>query len=485
MLSLGERIQAERARRSLPLFLSLVWPLLDPSPFVPGFHIDLICAHLEAVARGEVRRLLINIPPRHGKSLLTSVAFPAWLWASRPELRFLSASYGIELSARDSLRTRRLVGSAWFRDRYGHSFSLSDDQNQKFRFDNDRGGSRVATSVGGFATGEGGDIIIIIDDPHKLEQADSQLQRESVLDWFDGTISTRLNNPRDGAVIIVGQRVHEHDLFGHLIEQGGWTHLCLPAEFDPEHPFLCPDDPRTSPGELLTRERFGPDVIAELKQRLGSYRAASQLQQLPAPAGGGIFQRRWWRWYDPDGPLPAFDEILQSWDLTFTGTPSSDYVVGQAWGIAGANAYLLDQARAQLDFPQTIEAITAFTQEINTRYPRQSGHAILIERAANAEAVFSTLRNRIPSLIPITPVGDKIGRAHAVSPRVEAGNVHLPGFSNADGTGYDRARTPAWVQALVEEATLFPASRHDDQVDALTQALLRIAAPGPRIRWLG
>jgi predicted phage terminase large subunit-like protein len=477
-------IAAERTRRSLLRFVIEAWPVVCPgSVFVPGLHVTAICRSLEAVASGVIRRLLVNVPPRHGKSTIASIAFVAWLWATRPELRFLCASYGQELAVRDSVQTRRLIESEFYRSRYGSAFALTGDQNQKSRFENDRGGVRLATSVGGFATGEGGDIIVV-DDPLKIEDAGSVVRRQGAIDWFDYVLSTRLNDPRTGAVVVIGQRLHERDAFGHLLEQGGWEHLCLAAEYDPAHPFLWRDDPRSEPGQLLWPERFGPAEVAELKRQLGSYGAAGQLQQLPAPAGGGIFQRSWWCFYDPDGPLPRFDELLQSWDLAFSGGPGADYVVGQLWGITGANRYLLHQLRGQLDFPQTIAAIRQLTTWAHGRFPGRAGHAIVIEKAANAAAAVSLLSREIPGIIPFRPEGDKLVRAHAVSPQVEAGNVYLPGARAADGVGYDRVRTPEWVQGLVEEAAAFPGSAYDDQVDALTQALIRASRPGPRIRVL-
>ena len=329
-LALTSQIEAEQARRSLPAFVRAAWPVVERSPLVWGFHVDAICESLEAVARGESRRLMINLPPRHLKSTLVSVLFPAWLWITYPHLRLLCASYGIDLSTRDNLRARRLVESAWYQERYGRRVRLASDQNRKTRFETDEGGARYATSVGGAATGEGGDLLIL-DDPHKVDEASSAAARETALEWYDTVFATRLNDPATGSIIVIGQRVHEHDLFGHLLEIGGFDHVCLPAEFDPTHPFLWPNDPRTQEGELLCPERFGPNEIADLKRHLGSYGTACQLQQLPAPAHGGIFQRHWWNWYDPNEKLPAFDEILQSWDLTFTGNPSSDFVVGQVW----------------------------------------------------------------------------------------------------------------------------------------------------------
>jgi predicted phage terminase large subunit-like protein len=466
-------LEAERARRDLTRFISQAWPVAEPTaPLVPGLHITLICQALERVARGESTRLLINVPPRYGKTLLVSVLFPAWVWLTRPDTRFLTASYGADLATRDSVRMRRLVESDWYQSAWPGAARLVEDQAAKARFETRQGGARVSVSVGGAATGEGGDIIIV-DDPLKIEHAHSPLHRQSVIDWFDHTLQTRLNHPTQSAIIIVGQRVHEHDLFGHLLQHAGWTHLCLPAEHDPHHPHHTPYDPRTTPGELLWPEQWTTTALDQLKTQLGSYATASMLQQLPAPSAGGIFQRSWWQWYDPHAKLPRFQRVLQSWDLAFTDSATSDYVVGQAWGIHGADRYLLRQVRARLEFTETLDAIRQLTRWVNHHYPRQRGHQILIEKAANAAAAHSVLRRQIPGIRLIPPEGDKQNRAHSVSPQIEAGNVHLPGRPNHDHTTYDRDHTPTWVQDLVEEASVFPLGTHDDQVDALTQALRR------------
>jgi predicted phage terminase large subunit-like protein len=479
-----EQIAAERARRSLTEFIRQAWPVAEPgSPYVPGWHLDAVCEHLEAVTRGEIRRLLINVPPRSGKSLTVSVFWPAWVWTTQPETRWLYSSYAQSLATRDSVRCRRLIESAWFRERWGDVFSLTSDQNVKVRFENDRTGVRLATSVGGSATGEGGDVIVC-DDPHKVEEAHSDTIREGVLDWWDHTMSTRLNDPRTGAMVVIMQRVHERDLAGHVIDQGGWTHLCLPAEFEPRHPFLWPGEPRREPGELLCPERVGVQEIEALKTSLGVYGAAGQLQQRPAPAGGGIFERRWWRYYDPTRPLPEFEQVLQSWDLAFSGTSASDYVVGQVWGQCGADKYLLRQVRERMEFTTTIAAVRAMTSWVDERYPRQRGHGILVERAANGAALLDVLGTEIPGLIPVVPRGHKLARARAITPQVEAGNVLVPGVANAEGSGYDRSLTPPWVQSLIEEAAAFPNAAHDDAIDAMTQAITRLSEPLPRVRVL-
>ncbi|MCA1701367.1 MAG: hypothetical protein LC790_21695, partial [Actinobacteria bacterium] len=416
-------IEAERAKRSLRRFFALAWQVLEPgTPFLPNWHIDAICDLLEAVVGGETRRVLINLPPRHGKSLLTSIALVAWVWASDPARKFLCASYGERPAAGHALRTRWLLESAWYRERWGHVFSLRSDQNEKTRFFNDRLGHRIAVSPGGVATGEGGDIVVF-DDPHKIEDAESDAMREAAVDFFFGTLSTRLNEPRKGTFVIVGHRVHHADLFGQLIGQGGWDHICLPAEYEPSHPFRWPSDPRTEPGELLWPDRTGREELEELKRHLGSYRAAAQLQQRPSPPGGSIFERRWFRWYDPDRPLPRFDSIIQSWDLAFTDTPGADFVVGQAWGRVGPDRYLLAEHRARLSFPETVEAVERFAQEVKDRFPHRGGQKILVEEAANGYALVRVLNQRIQGVIGRRPRGNKAARAHAVSPQLEAGNV--------------------------------------------------------------
>jgi predicted phage terminase large subunit-like protein len=452
---------------------------LEPStPFVPGWHIDAIIEHLEAVTNGQIRNLLINVPPRHMKSLLVSVFWPAWEWIRWPERRWLYSSYAASLTIRDSIKCRRLIESPWYQARWGDGFSLTSDQNTKGRFDNDRSGYRLATSVGGAVTGEGGDRIVC-DDPHNVQEAESDSVRKNTTDWFDVVMSTRVNDPKTAARVVVMQRCHQQDLSGHLLQQGGWDHLCLPAEY--ESPRRATSigfvDARENHGELLWPERFGPQEIESLKRSLGSYAAAGQLQQRPSPLEGGLLKRAWWRFWQPiganlppvevrlpDGTQQAIaavgvarlDELIQSWDCAFKNLDTSDYVVGQVWGRVGPNFLLLDQVRARMDCPATVKAIRLLT----AKWPYTL--AKLIEDKANGSAVIQMLANEIPGLLPITPEGGKVARAAAVSPLIEAGNAYLP-----------HPQYAPWVSDLIEECAAFPNGAHDDQVDAMTQALLR------------
>ena len=478
------KVDRELATRSLHEFVRQAWHVIEPlTPFVAGWHIDAIIDHLESVTHGDIRQLLINVPPRHMKSLLVSVLWPAWEWILHPERRWLYSSYAATLSIRDSVKCRTLIESLWYQSFWGDRFALSSDQNTKSRFNNDRSGYRIATSVGGAATGEGGDRIVC-DDPHNVQEAESDAIRLSTTDWFDQVMSTRVNDPRTAAKVVVMQRCHQQDLSGHLLAQGGWEHLCLPAEY--EGPTRATSigflDPRKNHGELLWPERFGPPEIEALKISLGSYGAAGQLQQRPSPAGGGMFKREWFRYWQPRGAnLPPVivrlpdgtvrsiiaievphrvDEQIQSWDCSFKDLLTSDFVVGQVWARCGNMFLLGDQVRARLDCPATVRAVRGLTQ----KWPGTM--AKLIEDKANGSAVIQMLSNEIPGLLPVNPQGGKIARAAAVSPLVEAGNVYLPHPDFAP-----------WVNDFIEECIAFPNGAHDDQVDAMTQALLRFNVP--------
>jgi predicted phage terminase large subunit-like protein len=356
--------------------------------------------------------------------------------------------------------------------------SILGDQHHG-RFDNDRSGYRLSTSVGGAVTGEGGDRIVC-DDPNNVNEVESDSVRKSTNDWFDVVMSTRVNDPKTAAKVVVMQRCHQQDLSWHLLEQGDWEHLCLPAEFEgpPCVTSIGWSDQRTQLSELLWPERFGAKEIESLKRSLGSYAAAGQLQQRPSPVGGGIIKRHWFRYWQPRGAnLPPVtvrlpdgsqvsiaameapyrvDEQIQSWDCAFKDLDTSDYVVGQVWGQVGALYFLGHQVRARMDFPATVNAV----REVSAAWPATV--AKLIEDKANGSAVIQMLCRELPGILPVNPEGGKVARAAAVSPLIEAGNVYLPHPLYAP-----------WVTEFIEECAAFPNGAHDDQVDAMTQTLLR------------
>lgn len=459
--------------------------MVEPgTDYVHGFHIDAICDHLTAVTSGEIRDLIINVPPGYMKSLLTSVFWPSWVWTFRPSERWLCMSYADTLAIRDSLKCRRVIQSNWYQENWGNVFQLTSDQNVKSRFENDKAGFRLAAGVGGGATGQHGNIIV--DDPIKAEDAYSATIRNTINRWWDETMSTRGSTTKRSRVIIM-QRLHEQDLTGYILakmkadaEANQYEYLCLPAEYVPTQRVTSIGwkDPRSEPGELLWPEMVSPLALKILKKDLGSYGTAGQLQQQPAPSEGGILKRHWWRFWIPRGmKLPSvmtpladntlfehpqvelpdeFDQMLQSWDMTFKDTKNADFVAGQVWGKVGANRYLLDQVLERMDIVKTIAAVIRMTE----KWPKATTK--LVEDKANGPAVISMLRNKISGLIPVEPEGSKESRVHAESPTIESGNVYLP-----------HPLIAPWIDELINRAAAFPNAAHDDDIDAMTQALRR------------
>ena len=455
-------VERELCNRSLWDFVKRAWPAIEPNPLVPGWHIEAICDHLEAVSRKQIRNLIINVPPRHTKSLLVSVLWPAWEWGpfNHPQTRWLCMSYSSDLSIRDSVKCRTLIQSKWYRDRWGTLFQLQGDQNAKERYNNSRGGQRIASSVGGVGTGEGGDRLVV-DDANNIKDVVSAVSRRSTNDWWDSVMPTRLNDPKSGAKVLIAQRSHSDDLIGHIkaTSSEDYTWLVLPAEFEPSTQCstrLGFTDPRTEENELLWPDRYGRKEIDQLKHDLGAYAYAAQFQQRPSPIGGGILKRHWWRYYT-ERPKPSdFDFIFQSWDMAFKDLRSSDYVCGQVWGVKDANRTLLDEVHDRLDFVKTLEAVRRLTM----RWPKAV--LKLVEDKANGTAVINMLKDEISGLVAWNPEGSKESRAFAVSPEVESGNVCLPCSSICP-----------WIDEWVEELAAFPNGSHDDRVDAFTQAMLR------------
>lgn len=439
---------------------------------------------MQAVFEGQIRRLLINVPFRTAKSTLCSVMAPAWSWIHRPDHKWLCGSYAAKLAIRDNLKMRRLIQSPWYQERWGRGFNLVDnsdwgdpegfklttDQNQKVRFENDRTGYRIGFGFEGGVMGDGGNTVLI-DDPHDRDQAHSDAERETALTTFDQAITTRLNNPARDAIVIIMQRLHEQDLSGHVLAKGGYEHLLIPMHFDPKRSRVTVigwSDPRTVAGQLMHPERFSAETVAELEKAIGSYAAAGQLEQNPAPEEGGILKKAWWRfYYDEDLPT-EWDEEIQSWDLNLTGT--ADFVAGQPWGRKGANCYLKpEEVYGAYDFPDTIVHMLSLSE-------RHPNGAKLVENKANGPAAVSTLRDKVPGMIATNPDGDKKARARAISPYVQAGNVWLP--SPYDRAGNERPDR-AWVLRLVENAAKYPngslpAGSHGDDIDALTQAVNKL-----------
>lgn len=466
------------AESSLINFTRLAWNVIEPgTPYVDGWHLHVISEHLEAVTRGEIRNLIINIPPRHMKSIQVAVMWPVWVWINQPQFRWLFASYSSSLSVRDSLKCRRLIESPWFQERWGERFQLTSDQNAKTMFENNKTGYRMATSVEASTTGHGGDAIVI-DDPHNALEAQSDAMRESTLEWWDQAMSTRLNNPRTGSRVIVMQRLHEKDLSGHLLAQGGWEHLCLPAQYEGARKATSLGfvDPRTKAGELLWPERFGQAEVEELKKSLGEYGSSGQLQQRPSPAEGGIVKREWFRLWKADSPLPKLSYVVQSYDTAFTEKTTGDPTAHSCWGVfnmpEGKCVMLLDAWQDHLGYPDLRKKMYS---EYSSVYgdKDKTVDAVLIEEKGSGISLAQDLRRaRIPVKTYNPGRADKTTRVHAVAPLLEAGLVYIPESKKRPNS------FPSWADQLIHQLMLFPNGEHDDLVDTMSQALIFLRDSG-------
>lgn len=486
-----DMVRREKERRlasaKLYEFVRQSWPVVEPGvPFIPSWHIEEICEHLEAVSAGDIRKLLINIPPRHSKSTIVSVMWPMWEWCAQPEQKFLCASYSGNLSIRDNLKARRLVQSPWYQERWGHLFELAGDQNAKQRFENDKTGYRLATSVGGTATGEGGSRLIL-DDPHSAQEAQSDVIRESALEWFDVVWSTRLNDPKRDAMVTIMQRLHERDISGHILEDiGGWEHLCIPAEWDGKRrkTSLGPYDPRKKVGELICPERFGEKEVTELKQLLGVYGSAGQLQQDPTPAEGGILKTTHFRLWPHDKALPQFEYILQSYDCAFTEKTSGDPTACTVWAMFTfenqRQAMLIDAWDEHLSYP---DLRSRAIKDWGTEYGGMSKDSafnrarrpdrILVEAKASGQSLLQDLRlAKVPAIGYNPGAADKISRAHQAAPTLELGILWLPESSKNPG------HPVSWAAGFVKQLGKFPVAEHDDYVDTFTQAVIYLRDSG-------
>jgi len=332
------QVKAELARRDFYYFFrEFAWPVLQPgTPFISNWHIEHICRALEAVSRGEVKRLIINSPFRLAKSSLVSQAWPAWDWIDNPSKQFLTASYAKDVATRDAVASRRIIDSDNYQAAWGHIFRLTTDQDTKQRYDNSLMGTRTISSTDGAATGFGGDRIII-DDPISAQNANSEIARESSINFYRGTISTRLNNAQTGAIVLVHQRLHENDLTGYLLnnEPGCWEQIIFPMRFSTAnvvHNNLGLKDPRTTEGELLHPERLNEATVAALEVTLGAFHTAAQLQQRPSVRGGNLIKTIWFKRYKV---LPKLLWRAIYADTAMKIKESNDYSVFQCWGGRG------------------------------------------------------------------------------------------------------------------------------------------------------
>ncbi len=431
------------------------WDVVEPGfEFHNTWLIGAITEHLEAVTAGQITRLLINMPPRCMKSLLVSVFWPCWEWVKDPRMRRLFFTYSQDLTVRDSQKRRNIIRSDWFQSAWGDKFAITQDRD--LRYDNSRTGFHMSSSTGGMGTGEGGHGLAI-DDPASAEDAASPTKRETVTRWLSETVPTRLNDQIRGSIVLVQQRFHEDDSSGYIIaKELGYIHLCLPMRFESERKCVIHvtgwQDPRTTEGELLWPERFPEPVVARLERELGPYGAAGQLQQRPAPRGGGMFQRDWFQIVDA---IPAGVRIVRFWD--FAGTEGGgDWTVGLKMGLGDDGIFYIIDVRREQYGSAGVERLVKHTAKADgvavPIYLEQEPGSAGKDRASYY--ITRVLPGFIVQAEPAT--GSKEIRAAPLASQAEVGNVKL--------------LRGAWNDDFLSEAEIFPNGTHDDQIDAASGA---------------
>lgn len=490
-------------------FVVDAWHVVEPgAPYVGGPHLDAICDHLTFVSLGDIDDLVINIPPRHSKSTICAVMWPAWEWTWQPHIQWLFATYAQDLTIRDSVKCRRLIMSPWYQARYGDIFQLSGDLNQKKRFDNTANGYRLATAVKGQATGEGGDRIVV-DDAHNMNEINSDTVRESAINWWRNTMSTRGNNPRTVKRVVIAQRGHHADLPAFCVDEQEFTHLNLPGYYrkqshcqtvakhtakphdetkqppaklarfkEPlEENELIWEDWRKEEDELLAPERFGEREMKRLARDLTAKAFEAQIQQNPSEEGGNILKSHHWREWE-DAELPPMESVIQIYDTAFEEDEENDFTARTTWGIFNWTERAAADLPWQLQFNGQERLCAVMLERLNDRlsFPDLRKEAvqsnklwkpdrILIEKKASGHSLIQELRR---ADLPITAVkvsDSKIARAHAASLVLERGCMW---YVNR-----------AWAREVIKQCAEFPAGEWDDLVDTVTMAMLWL-----RRRWL-
>jgi predicted phage terminase large subunit-like protein len=423
-------------RDDLACYAVAMWPGFE----LAAYH-QLIVERLEAVERGEIARLMISLPPRHGKSLLASQIFPAWYLGRHLDREIIIATYGQDLSDLIGRRVRTMVSDplqlAIFPE-----FRLANDVASMRQFSTTAGGSYYAVGRGGAITGRGADLLLI-DDPLKdQEEARSDVIRRALHEWYAAVAYTRLQP--GAAIVLITTRWHEDDLAGRLLRQSGdegWDVLSLPAIAEKDESFR-------RAWEALWPARFPLEALEWIRRALGGATWASLYQQRPSAAEGGVFKRHWWSWYRE---RPPFKRIVQSWDTAYKTGSKNDFSVGTTWGLAENGYYLLSCWRGRLEFPALKRQVVLLASEY-------SPAVILVEDQANGQSLIQELK--CETALPIRPVAvdrDKVARTQAVTPLIEAGKVFLP-------------ESAPWLADFLDELAAFPTGVHDDVVDSVTQA---------------
>lgn len=445
----------ELQRRVFLAFLDRAWlHICGGAMLMPNWHIDALAFRLGLVASGASKRLMINLPPRNGKSNIVSIAWVAWMLGQDPSRNFVCVSYSGELSAKLGRDCLSIMQSHWYRELFPRT--VISNRRASYDFETTAGGGRLSTSVGGTLTGRGGDIIIL-DDVIKPEDVHSLTVREAVNEWYRRTLVSRLNDKTTGAIICVMQRLHQYDLPGMLLEGGSWNHFALPAvaEVDANIRLTRGRIHHRKRGDVLHPEREPLEVLNELKAAMGSAPYAAQYQQAPVPELGNLFKADWLKTWSPGFDPESHGEIIQSWDTAIKTADDNAFSVCVTALMRGKQVFLLDVWRGRLEYPDLKRKVIELAQ-------LHRAQTLLIEDKASGQQLIQDLRAEtnqgVPDPIAQTPDKDKFSRAQGTSSMVEAGQLLLPPEAH-------------WLGEFKGEVLAFPSGKFDDQVDAFSQLL--------------
>ena len=498
-------IEKRRCELSLAEFIKAAWHVVEPGqPYIHGWHIDFICAHLEAITNGEVmddgtfyNRLLVNVPPGTMKSLIINVFWPSWEWGPRnmPHMRYVCAAHSQELALRDSVKMRRLVKDEWYQTHWGDRVQLMSDQDAKGKFETTATGSRQATAFEGI-TGYRGDRVII-DDPHSVDGANSDAKRNTVTQLFKEAVTSRLNNPDRSAIVVMMQRLHEEDVSGVILSNNmGYDHIMLPMRYDPARAFatkLGYADPREEDGELLFPDRFPLEVVERDERAMGPYATAGQYQQQPEPRGGGIIKDHWWQLWDKR-EYPPIEYVVAALDTAYTTKAENDFSALTIWGVFAGSSD--SKATRTTDrYGRTVELNVSYQSEALGPVPkvmlmyawqkklelhelaeqvaqtcaRMRVDRLLIENKAAGHSVAQEIRRLF---------GNEDFAVQMYDPKTLDKTARLYAVQHIFAEGMVFAPDKDWAEQVIRQCSVFPKGKNDDLVDTVSMALNHMRGVG-------
>lgn len=460
-------IEAELGKRNFYDFVKITFNVIEPeTKFSESWHIKLLCDYAQACYEGKVRNLLVNIPPRHSKSLIFNVFFPAWVWINKPTARFLYASYGEDLAIKFSVQCRNLITSDFYQARW--PMQLSKEENAKQFFSNSYGGFRASFGSHGAVTGHGGDFLIA-DDILNAQDKDSEDKRKGSNEWYGNTFSNRFANPKNTVRVILGQRIHQDDIFGYIKEQDKeekWEHVILPAKYEGKRyvSSIGLDDPRIIEGEPLWPDVYGEDELKNLTANMSELEIAGQMQQRPSGIMGNIFKREWFLDKNRFFTVKKIYRRYQSWDTASSVNNTSAYSVCVTGELDDKyRLHIIDVWRDRVDFTD----LTDVAEKLATRW-KYNLKGIIIENKSTGQPLIDTLRKSssgwMKSLIhPYNPgLTDKDKRCYQASMWCSKDMVLLPYPDETRG----------WLFDFEDELFNVPQTKYRDQTDAFSQLVL-------------